>query len=100
MFPLSSFFASANQNKKKHSLIILDKAKRILKRCKAKVRSVVPDSQYSDSKLSDAVEKATIPYPANHMKGVGGLLRVDRKFRIYGSFKQRWSIIRGRQLRR
>ncbi len=31
------------------------------------------------------MEKATIPYPANHMKGVVGLLRVDRKFRTYGS---------------
>jgi hypothetical protein len=54
-------------------------------RCKAKVRSVVADSQYSDSKLRCAVEKATIPYPANHRKGVEGLLRVDRKFRTYGS---------------
>jgi hypothetical protein len=89
MLPLSSVFASANQNEKKHSLTILDKAKRILQRCKAKIRSVVADSQYSDSKLRAAVEKATIPYPANHMKGVAGLLRVDRKFRTYGSDEQK-----------
>ena len=57
----------------------------ILRRCKAKIRSVVADSQYSDSKLRCAVEKATIQYPANHMKGVLGLLRVDRKFRTHGS---------------
>lgn len=31
------------------------------------------------------MEGATIPYPANHRKGVEGLLRVDRKFRTYGS---------------
>ena len=85
MLPLSSVFVSANQNEKKHSLTVLDKAKRILKRCKVKVRSVVADSQYSDSKLRGAVEKATIPYPANHMKGIEGLLRVDRTFRTYGS---------------
>jgi hypothetical protein len=85
MLPFSSVFASANQNEKKHSLNILDKAKRVLQHCKAKVRSVVADSQYSDSKLRGAVEKATIPYIANHMKGVEGLLRVDRKFRTYGS---------------
>jgi hypothetical protein len=89
MLPLSSVFASANQNEKKHSLTLLEKAKVILKRCKAKVRSVVADSQYSDSKLRSAVEKATIPYPANQMKGVGGLLRVDRKFRTYGSEEQK-----------
>jgi hypothetical protein len=77
MLPLSSVFVSANQNEKKHTLTILDKAMRILKRCKVKVRSVVADSQYSDSKLRGAMEKATIPYSANHMKGVEGLLRVD-----------------------
>lgn len=85
MLPLSSVFASANQNEKKHSLTLLEKAKGILKRCKAKVRSIVADSQYSDSKLRFVVEKATIPYPANHKRGVEGLLRVDRKFRTYGS---------------
>jgi hypothetical protein len=89
MLPLSSVLASANQNEKKHSSTLLDKAKRILQRCKAKVRSVVADSQYSDSKLRGAVEKATIPYPANHMRGVEGLLRVDRKFRAYGPRAQR-----------
>ena len=89
MLPLSSVFVSANQNEKKHSLILLGKAKRILQRCKAKVGSVVADSQYSDSKLRDAAEKATIPYPANHMKDVEGLLRVDRKFRTYRSDEQK-----------
>ena len=89
MLPLSSDFASANQNEKKHSLIKLDKAKRVPKRCKVKVRNVVADSQYSDSKLRNAVEKATIPYPANHMKGVESLLRVDRKFKTYGSDDQK-----------
>lgn len=89
MLPLSSVLASANQNEKKHSLSMLDKAKRILHQCKARVRSVVADSQYSDSKLRSAVAKATIPYPANHMKGVLGLLRVDRKFRTYGPEEQR-----------
>ena len=89
MLPLSSVFASANQNEKKHSLTLLEKAKRVLQRCKAKVRSVVADSQYGDSKLRGAVEKATIPYPANHMKGVAGLLRVDRTFRTYGPDEQR-----------
>jgi len=89
MLPLSSVFASANQNEKKHSLTLLEKAKMILRRCKAKVRSVVADSLDSDSKLRSAVEKATIPYPANHMKSVVGLLRVDRKFRTYGPEEQK-----------
>jgi hypothetical protein len=89
MLPLSSLFASASQNEKKHSLTIIDRAKMILQRCKAKVRSVVADSQYSDSKLRISVDKATIPYPANHMKSVEGLLKADRKFRTYGSDEQK-----------
>jgi transposase len=89
MLPLSRLFASANQNEKKHSLTILEKAKSILNSCKVKLRSVVADSQYSDSKLRSAVEQSAIPYPANHMKGVVGLLRVDKKFRTYGSEDQK-----------
>jgi hypothetical protein len=89
MLPLSSVFASANQNEKKHSIGLLDKAKSILTQCKSKVRSVVADSQYSDSKLRCAVESATIPYPSNQMKGVEGVLRVDKKFRTYGSEAQK-----------
>jgi hypothetical protein len=47
--------------------------------------SAGPDSQYSDFKLRCAMEKATIPYPANHRKGVEGLLMVDKKFKTYRS---------------
>jgi transposase len=89
MLPLSSVFASANQNEKKHSLSLLEKAKAVLERCRAKLRGVIADSQYSDSKLRNAVEKAVIPYPANHMRGVAGLLRVDRRFRTYGPEEQK-----------
>jgi transposase len=89
MLPLSRLFASANQNEKKHSLTILEKAKHVLKNSGAKLRSLIADSQYSDSKLRNAVNRAIIPYPANHMKGVEGLLRVDRKFRTYGPEDQK-----------
>jgi len=85
MLPLAGVLASANQNEKKHSLSILEKTKTILKRCGAKLRSVIADSQYSDRKLREAVDEAVIPYPANQKRGVKGLLRVDRKFRTYGS---------------
>jgi len=83
MLPLSCFFASANQNEKKHSLTILDKAKQVLKNSGAKLRSVIADSQYSDNKIRMAAE-AVIPYPANQRKGVEDVLRVDKKFRTYG----------------
>ena len=83
MLPLSSLFASANQNEKKHSLTILDKAKQVLKNSGAKLRSVIADSQYSDNKIRMAAE-AVIPYPANQRKGVEDVLRVDKKFRTYG----------------
>jgi hypothetical protein len=84
MLPLTCTFASANQNEKKHSPNMLEKTKSILKRCEARLRSVIADSQYSDSKLRRAVDETVIPYPANQKRGVTGLLRVDKKFRIYG----------------
>jgi hypothetical protein len=62
MLPLTCAFASANQNEKKHSLSMLEKTKLILKRSAARLRSVIADSQYSDSKLRNAVCEAVIPY--------------------------------------
>jgi hypothetical protein len=89
MLPLTSVFASANQNEKKHSPNMLEKTKSILKRCGAKLRSVIADSQYSDSRIRKAVDGTVIPYPANQKRGVKGLLRVDKKFRTYGPEEQK-----------
>ena len=61
MLPLTCTFASANQNEQKHSLNMLNKTKLILKRSAARLRSVIADSQYSDNKLRNAVDKAVIP---------------------------------------
>ena len=81
MLPLTCVFASANQNEQKHSLNMLDKTKMLLERSAARLRSVIADSQYSDSKLRNAVGKTVIPYRANQKRDVKGLLRVDKKFR-------------------
>jgi transposase len=89
MLPLTCAFASANQNEKKHSLSMLEKTKLILKRSAARLRSVIADSQYSDSKLRSAVNAAVIPYPSNQKRGVRDLLRVDKKFRTYGPDDQK-----------
>jgi transposase len=89
MLPLNSVFASANQNEKKHSPNMLEKTKNLLKKCGARLRSVIADSQYSDGKIRKAVEEAVIPYPANQKRDVKGLLRVDRKFRTYGPEDQK-----------
>ena len=89
MLPLSCFFASANQNEKKHSLTILDKAKQVLKNSGAKLRNVIADSQYSNNKIRMAADNTVIPYPANQRKGVEDVLRVDKKFRTYGPGDQK-----------
>jgi hypothetical protein len=89
MLPLAGIVASANQNEKKHSLSMLEKTWLILKRSTARLRSVIADSQYSDSKLRDSVDEAVIPYPANQKRNVKGLLRVDKRFRTYGPESQR-----------
>ena len=89
MLPLSSLFASANQNEKKHSLTILEKAKQVLKNSGVKLRSVIADSQYSGNKIRMASDNTVIPYPANQRKGVEDVLRVDTKFRTYGPEDQK-----------
>jgi transposase len=89
MLPLTCTFASANQNEQKHSLNLLDKTKLILKQSAARLRSVIADSQYSDSKLRNAVDETVIPYRANQKRDVKGLLRVDKKFRAYGPEDQK-----------
>jgi hypothetical protein len=61
MLPLACTFASANENEQKHSLNMLEKTKLILRQSAARLRSVIADSQYSDSKLRNAVDKAVIP---------------------------------------
>jgi hypothetical protein len=80
MLPLTCALAFANQNEKKHLLNMVEKTKQILKQSEARLRSVIADSQYSDSKLRNAVEETVIPYPANQKSEVNDLLRVD-KFR-------------------
>jgi transposase len=89
MLPLTCTLASANQNEQKHSLNMLDKTKQVLKQSAARLRSVIADSQYSDSKLRNAVDETVIPYRANQKRDVKGLLRVDKKFRIYGPEDQK-----------
>ena len=89
MLPLTCTLASANQNEKRHSLNLLEKAKNVINRSAARLRSVVADSQYSDGRLRNAVSEAVIPYPSNQKRGVEGLLRVDRKFRTYGPEDQK-----------
>jgi transposase len=79
----------ANQNEKKHSLTILEKAKHVLKNSGAKLRSVIADSQYSDNRIRMASDNTVIPYPANQRKGVEDVLRVDKKFRTYGPEDQK-----------
>jgi len=89
MLPLSCLFASANQNEKRHSLTILEKAKLVLKNSGVKLRSLIADSQYSDGKIRAAVDKTVIPYPPNQRRGARDILRVDKKFRIYGPEDQK-----------
>ena len=45
---------------------------------------MIADSQYSDGKLRNVVDKTVIPYRANQKRDAKGLLRVDRKFRAFG----------------
>lgn len=88
--PLAVIAAPANENEKRHSSNLFEKA---LKAVKGRTETLVADSQYSCKKLRDQCSaynvRPVIPYPANQSRGEKGLLRVDRYFRTHGSTVER-----------
>lgn len=81
--PVAMTVAPANENEKKHSLRLFEKAS-----CHVKPKRLVADPQYSSQSLRNiALKQGTvpvIPYPRNQQKGVKGILRIDRKFKSHG----------------
>ena len=81
--PLAFIVAPANENEKKHAVQLLSEA---VERVRAE--AVICDKQYSSRKIREFVEalsaEPVIPYPANQKRGVKGILRVDKKFRVHG----------------
>ena len=81
--PVAMIVVSANENEKKHSVTLFEKA---LEHVKPK--KLLADSQYSAANLREAATQVgalpVIPYPKNQSKGARGLLRIDRKFRSHG----------------
>jgi len=81
--PIAMTVAPANENEKKHSLKLFEKAS-----CHVKPKRLVADPQYSSQRLRDvALKQGTvpvIPYPRNQQKGVKGILRIDRNFKSHG----------------
>jgi hypothetical protein len=81
--PIAMTVAPANENEKKHSMQLFEKAS-----CHVKPKRLVADPQYSSQSLRDAALKQgtvpVIPYPRNQQKGVKGILRIDRKFKSHG----------------
>jgi transposase len=81
--PVAMIVVSANENEKKHSIGLFNKASEHVR-----PRKLLADSQYSAASLRDAALSSgampVIPYPRNQMVGVRGILRVDRKFRSHG----------------
>jgi hypothetical protein len=82
MLPLATLLAPANDNEKKHAPGLVEKARTVLSRASAGLRSLVADSQYSSSAVRVLVSDSVIPYTANQ-RGEG-ILRVDRRFRTHG----------------
>ena len=81
--PVAMTMAPANENEKKHSLKLFEKASTHVKPLR-----LLADPQYSSQDLRDsALNQRTIPvvpYPRNQMKGVKGILRIDKKFKSHG----------------
>ncbi len=81
VLPIATILAPANDNEK-HAPSLVERARMVLGKVGAKLRSLVADSQYSSGKVRDLVEEAVIPYTSNQMGG--DVLRVDRRFRTHG----------------
>jgi transposase len=81
--PVAMTVASANENEKKHSIRLFEKAS-----IHVKPRRLLADPQYSSQSLRDvALKQGTvpvIPYPRNQQKGVTGILRIDKRFKSHG----------------
>jgi hypothetical protein len=82
LLPLATLLAPANDNEKKHAPSLVEKARGVLGKAGARLRSLVADSQYSSRKVRDLVEESVIPYTSN--QSGGDVLRVDRRFRTHG----------------
>ncbi len=81
VLPIATILAPANDNEK-HAPSLVERARMVLGKVGAKLRSLVADSQYSSGKVRDLVEEAVIPYTSNQRGG--DVLRVDRRFRTHG----------------
>ena len=81
--PVAMIVVSANENEKKHSISIFEKASEHVK-----PRKLLAGSQYSAANLRETASEhgvlPVIPYPKNQCVGVRGILRIDKKFRSHG----------------
>jgi IS5 family transposase len=86
--PIAFKVAPANENEKRHAIPLLCEAVELVR-----AETVICDKQYSSGKIREFVKdlgaEQVIPYPSNQQKGVKGVLRVDRKFRVHGPEKLR-----------
>ncbi len=86
--PVAVVVASANDNEKKHTEELLEKASRVVDG----FRVVVADTQYSSERVRGIIvdhgAEPVIPFPSNHRRGEE-VLRVDRFFRTSGSAVER-----------
>jgi len=82
VLPLATLLAPANDNEKKHAPSLIGRARMVLGKAGARLRSLIADSQYSSGKVRGLVEEAVIPYTSNQRGG--DVLRVDRRFRTHG----------------
>ena len=82
--PLAFTVAPANENDKRHAIRLLSEAAE-----RVDVEAVICDKQYSSRRIRKFIKglgaEPVIPYPSNQKRGVKGVLRVDKKFRVHGS---------------
>lgn len=81
--PLAFMVAPANENEKRYAAALLSQVDD-----RVRVETIICDKQYSSRRIRDFIRalgaEPVILYPKNKKKGIKGLLRVDKKFRVHG----------------
>ena len=82
ILPLACLMAPANENEKRHAPSLVERTRVVLGCAGAGLRRLIGDSQYSSRRVRGLVDESVIPYTASQRGG--GVLRVDRWFRVHG----------------
>ena len=85
ILPLACVLAPANYNEKRHGPTLVERTREVLRRARARLRSLIADSQYSSGRMRrlGEVEGGSVVVSGGGLAGFPGL-------RAYGGVSPSW----------